>query len=239
MVSARSGCAAWRPLPTCSKVGRTLGLCVAHANEIGRPYHHELKNGESEFWTLCTPSGPFALLTVERENGIPRVTEFQGRNGRRATDEDGRRLALSGALLRNVLRRLKADASDEPQFSRAGAFRSLLSPRNRESYRDIQADGHHFRVWRFPDEFIVASSKRPPRPAMPGRGARWSRFVRCDQRRVRRPGARRPQAERPAEWEQGAWHDTAMDLGELLELLRLSPELYDVFVGDEDTDESK
>ena len=223
------------------KEGRELGLCVAHANEVGRSYHIELKKGESEFWSLRSAAGSFALLSVGNEEGARCIAEFQGRNGKRpvVTDENGRRFELSGALLRNVLRRLEADASDIDQFTRVGAFRSLLSPRNRADYRDVCVDGHNYRIWRFANEVIVASSRRRPRGAVPGRPARWSRFVRVERRRSDRKRGRRPQSRRRTEWEQGAWHNKAMDLGELLELLRQSPDLYDAFVGTEGVDESK
>ena len=222
------------------QVGRELGLCVAHANEVGRPYHTELKKGESEFWSLRTPAGSFALLSVRIEEGARCVAEFEGRNGKRpvVTDEIGRRIKLSGALLRNVLRKLKADASDIDHFTRVGAFPSLLRG-NRANYRDVCVDGRNFRIWRFANEVIIASSRRSPRVVVPGRSAQWSRFVRRERRRLDRTRGRRPQSQRRTEWEQGAWHNTAMDLGELLELLRQSPDLYDTFVGTEGVDESK
>ena len=94
------------------QVGRELGLCVAHANEVGRPYHTELKKGESEFWSLRSAAGSFALLSVRIEEGERCVAEFEGRNGKRPVVTDENRTQdsrLSGALLRNVLRKLKAE----------------------------------------------------------------------------------------------------------------------------------
>ena len=204
------------------KVGRTLDLCVAHADEVGRQYHENLKNGEAEFWTLTTSAGPIALLSVKEEEGTRRVSEFQGRNGERprSTDVNGVNRVLSGYLLRNVLRKLHADASDQEHFTRVGAFRSLLPDAARESYRAVMANGRDYRVWRFRDEVIVGllgklASGNP-------RVVQWSRFVRCEVS----SRARGRRTKRYA-WQQGAWHVGAMNVDRILELLFQSPALYD------------
>ena len=214
------------------KLGRKLQLCVAHADEIGRRYHNELKKPDKhEFWSLCTAAGPFALLSVSIDEGTRRVAEFDGYDGECpfVSDQNGRKRRLSGALLRNVLRRLKADASDVEHFTHVGAFGCLLPLQNRAKYRDVIAGGRNFRVWRFDDEVIVASSRKCPSGTMPGRSAVWSRFVRCEQRRLHRRRGRRARVRRQTEWEQGAWHNEAMELGQFLELLVRSPELRDAF----------
>lgn len=229
-----------RSVAELQKVGRALHLCVAHANELGRTYHNALKTGESEFWSLRTAAGPFALLSVRVEEGERCIEEFEGGNEQRpvVTDANGRRHALSGVLLRNVLRKLKADPSNIDHFTCVGAFPSLLSRRNRENYRDVFADGCNFRIWRFTNEVIVAVSESRPRKAVPGRFAQWSRFVRRERRRQHRRRGRQPQVRRLPEWEQGAWHSAAMDLGELPELLMLSPDLNNAFAGKENVGES-
>lgn len=212
------------------KIGRQLNLCVAHASEVGRPYHTELKNLETEFWTLGSASAPIALLSVEDDDGVRRVTDFQGQNGYPpvAMNQDERKCHLPGWLLRNVMRRLDADASDQPCFSCKGAFRSLLPRAARRKYRDVVVEGRHYRVWRFPEELIVASSKNRPKGAMPGRGARWSRFVRRPQRPRRRATKR---SVTRYDWHDEAWHEEAMDFGVFLGLLERSPEMYDAFAG--------
>ena len=212
------------------KVGRNLELCVAHASEVGRPYHAELRSRETEFWTLGLASAPIALLSVEIDDGVRRVTEFQGKNGERpiATDEDERSRHLPGWLLRNVLRRLDADASDQQYFSCKGAFRSLLPRAARRNYRDVVVDGRYYRVWRFPEEVIVASSARRPKTDMPRRGAQWSRFVRQSLRPRRRAMKR---AGTRYEWRKDAWHDEAMDFGAFLGLVEQSSDMYDAFTG--------
>ena len=214
------------------KVGRHLALCVAHASEVGRPYHAELKNGETEFWTLDLASEPIALLSVEENDGVRSVTEFQGENGDGPVvrDRNERRRRLPGWLLRNVLRRLNADACDQADFSREGAFRSLLPRAARQNYRDVGVDGRHYRVWRFADELIVASFAKPPKIDMPGRGAKWSRFVRRPTRPRRRATKR---SVTRYEWREEAWHPEAMDFGVFLGLLEVSPEMYAAFVGRE------
>ena len=212
------------------KVGRKLGLCVAHANEVGRPYHAELRSLETEFWTLGTASGPIGLLSVEDDDGVRRVSEFQGQNGDRPVveDHDERSHNLSGPLLRNVLRRLDAAACDHPQFSCVGAFRSLLPRSAWKKYREVVIDGRYYRVWCFPEEVIVASLEKSPKGVLPGRRAQWSRFV----RRPARP--RRRETNRSVmryEWREYACHDEAMDLGGFLGLLEQSSEMYDAFTG--------
>ena len=115
-----------RSVAELQKVGRALHLCVAHANELGRTYHNALKTGESEFWSLRTAAGPFALLSVRVEEGERCIEEFEGGNEQRpvVTDANGRRHALSGVLLRNVLRKLKADPSNIDHFTCVGRFRA-------------------------------------------------------------------------------------------------------------------
>ncbi len=90
------------------KVGRKLGLCVAHADEIGRRYRNELKKpDEHEFWSLSTAAGPFALLSVSIEEGTRRVAEFEGYNGERpfVSDENGRKAQAFGRPLAERLAR--------------------------------------------------------------------------------------------------------------------------------------
>jgi len=230
-----------RSVAELQKVGRALHLCVAHTNEIGRTYHNALKTRESEFWSLCTAAGPFALLSVRVEEGERCIEEFESGNEKRpeVTDANGRRHALPGALLRNVLRKLNADSSNIDHFTCVGAFPSLLSQRNRETYRDVFADGRNFRIWRFANEIIVAASESRPRKAVPEGCVQWSRFVRCERPRRHRRRGRQPQIRRLPEWEQGACHNAAMDIGELLELLMQSPDLYKAFVGKEGVDANK
>lgn len=215
------------------KVGRKLDLCVAHASEVGRPYHAELRSRETEFWTLGTESDLVGLLSVEDDDGLRRVTEFQGQNGNRpvVTDHDERSRHLPGWVLRNILRRLDADADDQQYFTCEGAFRSLLPRAARKNCRDILADGRYFRVWRFPGEMIVASTEKPPKGVMPGRGAQWSRFVRRPLRQQSRRAT--TQSAMRYKWLDGAWHNEAMDIGDLLGLLQQSPEIYDAFAGRE------
>ena len=205
---------------------------MAHASEVGRPYHVELRSRDTEFWTLGLASAPIALLSVEENDGVRCVTEFQGENGDQpvVTDRNERRRHLPGWLLRNVLRRLNADACDQAYFSCEGAFRSLLPRAARRNYRDVVVDGRYYRVWRFPEEVIVASSERPPKGDMPGRGAQWSRFVRRPMRQRRRLTER---SVTRYEWRDEAWHDEAMDFGVFLGLLEQSPDMYDAFAGRE------
>ena len=202
------------------KAGRTLDLCVAHADEVGRQYHEALKNGATEFWTLTTSGGPIALLSIEEDEDTRRVSEFQGCNGERprATDENGGNRVLSGPLLRNVLRKLHADASDQEHFTRVGAFRSLVPYAARESYRAVMANGRDYRVWRFRDEVIVGLLRKLAGGSY--RVVQWSRFVRCEES---------SQARRTKQYElqKGAWHLGAMDVDRFLELLLQSRALYD------------
>ena len=211
------------------QVGRILGLCVAHADETGRPYHIELRTEETEFWTLCTPAGPIALLSVEEAGNERRVAEFQGRNGRRPriTDGIGVGRALPGWLLRNVLRRLEADASDQEHFTRMGAFQRLLPAPAREAHRDITAEGRRYRVWRFADEMILGLLRGGSSAVI-----QWSRFERHElSSEWGRSGTR---AQTRYKWRQGAWHPGAMDNDRLLELLAQSPALYRAFRGSPD-----
>ena len=202
------------------KVGHTLDLCVAHADEVGRQYHKDLKSGTTEFWTLTTSAGPIALLSIEEDDGTRRVSEFQGRNGERPRAADGNWVdrELSGPLLRHVLRKLHADASDQEHFTRVGAFRNLLPDATRESYRAVIANGRNYRVWRFRDEVIVGLLGK-----LAGGNSRvvvWSRFVRC------KVSSRAQRRTKRYEWRQGAWHAGAMDVDQFLELLFQSPALY-------------
>ena len=200
------------------KVGRTLGLCVARADTVGRRYHSKLRDEEAEFWTLTTPAGPIALLSLQEVEGKRVVMEIQGRDGGQplAVDCNGVSRPLSGSVLRNVLRSLDADTSED-EFTRVGAFRSLLGAAARASGRDVVAEGRRYRVWRFADEVIVGLLR--------GRRGEtvetWSRFVRSETLSM----SPRPRYE----WERGAWHEDAMDTDRFLELLAESPEMYDAF----------
>ena len=95
---------------------------------------------------------------------------------------------LSGHLLRNVLRKLHADASDQEHFTRVGAFRSLLPDAARESYRAVMANGRDYRVWRFRDEVIVGLLGNWPAGILESCSGPVSSAVRC--RRGRGAGAR-------------------------------------------------
>ena len=211
-------------------VGGTLNLCVAHGDEIGRQYHAELRKHETEFWTLGTAARAIALLSVEGDEGARCITEFQGLDGGQACalGEDGRSRRLPGWMLRKALRRLDADASDQPCFTGCGAFRSLLAASARKRCAEVVADGRQYRVWRFPGEMIIASRRVSPK-GRPGRSQQWSRFIRRELRSRRRTHDARHAGKR-YEWREGAWHDGAMDVGRLLGLVERSRDMYEVFV---------
>ena len=208
------------------KVGRALHLCVARGDGAGRLYHAELRTGDTEFWTLQTDEGPVALLSVEEAEGTRRVAEFQGRSGRRprATDEKGGQRVLPGRLLSNVLRSLDATATDQEDFTRVGAFQSLLPAAARASHRDVAAEGRRYRVWKSADEVIIGRLRSGGCAVV-----QWSRFERHElPSETRRPGRG---ARKRYEWLPGAWHLGAMDSDRLLELLAQSPGLYKAFRG--------
>ena len=211
-------------------VGGMLNLCVAHGDEIGRQYHAELRKHETEFWTLGTSARAIALLSVEGNEGARCITEFQGLDGEQpcALREDGRSRGLPGWMLRRALRRLDADASDQPYFTGCGTFRSLLASSARNKCADVVADGRQYRVWRFPGEMIIAA-RRVSAKGRPARTQQWSRFVRRELRSRRRIQGARPG--KRYEWCEGAWHDGAMDVGRLLGLVERSRDMYEVFVG--------
>ena len=210
-------------------VGGTLNLCVAHGDEIGRQYHAQLRKHETEFWTLGTSARVIALLSVEGNEEARCITEFQGFDGEQpcALREDGRSRRLPGWMLRRALRRLDADASDQPYFTGCGVFRSLLAASERKKCVDVVADGRQYRVWRFPGEMIIAARRVSP-SGRAGRMEQWSRFIRRELRSRRRTQRARHAVKR-YEWCEGTWHDGAMDVGELLGLVEGSRDLYEVF----------
>ena len=205
-----------------ARVGRRLALCVG--GSAGRGYLRDLRERVAEFWTLDGPSGPFALLRVDGGPGERMVTECAGYGNSEpeAVDGNGRRHALPRRILRGALRFLDADAPEVGCFGRAGVFRSLLDASVRDAFTEVTAGGARYRVWRFPDEFIMVSGYRGDAD-LPAPGERWSRFVRGRDERCRR--------RRRDGWREGTWHDGAMDVCELLELLADSPGLYAAFAG--------
>lgn len=213
------------------KVGRKLSLCVAKSDYIGRYHHARLKNRETEYWALDLESEPIGLLNVEEDEDGRVIEEFQGAHGDEpdAIAKDGESILPWRALLRNMLSSLNADPQNLECFTSVGLFQSLATRSAQESYQSVVIGGQYYRVWRFEDEVITAAFKGRTRDLSYGQDVKWSRFVR-EPKSEGMFGRRKSNTE--FEWELKGSHAGSLDVGDLLDLLVRSRDLYNIFVGE-------
>ena len=205
--------------------GRTLGLCVARRDDVGRKYHSRLRKKASAFYRVERRTNRkreakklIGLIEIDRETRHVRETA-----GRR-----NKTLKLKRKVACEVLRVLEATPNDIDTFTRVGAFSFILD----ESPRDltpIQVYGHEYRFWFDSGGKQIAVQKRRALDAIGKRrgSTKWSLFVRDDQepRVHRRRGRHRRPVTRSGEWHEVSWHPGAMTTGELVDLLIRSPEI--------------
>ena len=205
-------------VPQLKSEGRKLSLCVAHSDDFGREYHDELRNGESEFWSVRRRGEAQGLLRIDKDTR--KVVESAGR--RNGPLKWKRKVACG------VLRVLDATADDhQDAFSRVGAFSGLLNSRSRET-TPIELDGVEYRVWLMPAKNQIAIEARRPAKFGDGRKGRrrWSLFERYEppvHPRQARRGRRSPI--RWPGWREGCSHRGAMSIGEFADLLLRCPEI--------------
>jgi len=224
--------------------GKELQNCVA----AERAYHDELRQDESEFWTL-EDEGENLVGLIEVEVETRQIAQCGGR--------EGGELSLQREQALEVLRVLNATGDNVETFSRVGAFSvfsasSSSSDRKKphlrfESERSVR-DGKNlytkYGFWLFPeqDKFVVGMRQRcvdsePDEAAVEGSPC-WSLFSyqkpqtpdgeRMSSRRRRRR-ARRQDGEWVSRdlggWEQSCFHEGAMAEGQLLEFMLRYPEI--------------
>ena len=198
--------------------GRKLSLCVAHRDDFSREYHDQLRNRESEFWSVRRRGEAWGLLQIDKDTR--KVVESAGR--RNGPLKWKRKVACG------ILRELDAKADDhQDAFSRVGAFSGLLGSRPRDT-TPIEFDGVEYRVWLMPAKKQIAIEARRSANFGDGREGRrrWSLFERYEppvHPRRARPGRRSPL--RLPEWREGCSHPGAMEIGEFTDLLLRCPEI--------------
>lgn len=152
-------------------IGRRLMLCVARDDDLGREYHHRLRQASRrEFWQLRTGRAPLALLEIVRGDETKRglIVECETATGFRA------QVLFPRSILLRLVRELNASGDKLDAFQRVGAFWVLR--RSRRPTAKVEIGSARYRVWRFPDEVIIEAKNEDHR----GRLIAWSRFVKED-----------------------------------------------------------
>ena len=201
-------------------VGRRLKNCVGNL-ATGRYYHEQLRTQETEYWTLEFKSKPIALLSVRVENGMRTIIEFAGKK-RSSPDlnlDDNQTYQVPGSVLLDVLRCLDVHVKETSNLACFIPFLHVDPSIIQSTYHDEVIDQRHFRVWRFKEDLIIASSDRQPRTTLPAENTRWYRLVRS------RTDWNEEETEVRHEWTQTYW--PWLEPSQLLELLLRSPNFYE------------
>ena len=145
-------------------VGSKLHNCLRHPRGHGERYHHQLRNGTSEYWLLSKRTAPLCVIEIDTLNRTVEACEGIG----------GSTPVLSRSLALKICEKLEVSGDDVEAFAQVGAFRVFQHVNKISEPLEIKLENRILKIWVNESELVIKDRSTKSEKEQ------WSKFEKTD-----------------------------------------------------------